>query len=265
MPSPLYPPGISYLDLSSPLPESTRLPAPVIIANGEVRNLGKFTRNGKKRESTSSQLLSLGAEFQLPVSVTRFWTNKRRRTDVQDLNKKLKIPASKEAMLPNTPPLKPARAPEYDPDEDEDDEDEDEEEEKRKAGGNNVARSNNSHVPSSTNTASATASGSKQVSGNGSGSSCHQCKSRCLLSSLILCKNLPSLRGKGKRQGCRKKYCDRCLNKFYSENAPTSEQQASWACPACRGICRCAACRRQKAKHAAAAAPTSGATQTSSM
>mmetsp|Transcript_27022 Transcript_27022/g.37605 ORF Transcript_27022/g.37605 Transcript_27022/m.37605 type:complete len:400 (-) Transcript_27022:426-1625(-) len=241
MPSPMYPPGISYLDLTSPIPESecTRLPAPVTINGSTVRNLGKFTRHGKKRENTSSQLLALSAEFQLPASMTP--ENAKRRRIEPDLKHQLKSPISQEAMLPNTPPLTPQPRRELHSDEDEDSEEDEEEEDTKQPLGN---------VPAAAGSSSTSSSKPKQTTGNGSGSSCHQCKSRCMLSSLILCKSLPAMRGKGKRQGCRKKYCDRCLNKFYHEKSPNAEQKSKWACPACRSICSCAACRRQKAKHA---------------
>mmetsp|Transcript_23746 Transcript_23746/g.46291 ORF Transcript_23746/g.46291 Transcript_23746/m.46291 type:complete len:237 (-) Transcript_23746:367-1077(-) len=47
---------------------------------------------------------------------------------------------------------------------------------------------------------------------------------------------------------CRKKYCDQCLEKFYHEKPPTRTELPAWLCPACRTLCCCAACRRQKAK-----------------
>jgi len=93
--------------------------------------------------------------------------------------------------------------------------------------------------------------------GNGSGSSCHQCKSRRSMNNLIFCCNMFTKRNKDKqrktgekRHVCRKKYCDQCLQKFYHEKPPAQRQDPSsnWPCPACRGLCCCAACRRQKAK-----------------
>jgi len=247
MPSPMYPPGISYLDLTSP-PEllPTKLPEPVTLApNGNVRNLGKFTRSGKKRENTSSRLFTITGDLSLPPAfvIDSESPAKRPRTG-RDLTRHLKSPISKEAMLPqSTPPFRPQKS---DPSDDEESEEDDDEEEDEKI----VVSENRTAAP---RPASSSSSSSKQVVGNGSGSSCHQCKSRCSLQSLILCKSLPSQRGKGKRQGCRKKYCARCLNKFYNESAPTPEQKPKWVCPACRNICKCAACRRQKAKHQKAA------------
>mmetsp|Transcript_2955 Transcript_2955/g.5476 ORF Transcript_2955/g.5476 Transcript_2955/m.5476 type:complete len:361 (-) Transcript_2955:342-1424(-) len=241
MPSPLIPPGISYLDLTSPPDLNAKLPAPVTLApNGSVRNLGRYTRHGKKRDA-NSKLFNLG-ELGLPLSMDPS-RSKRPRVDSSDLTSKLKSPISKEAMLPqNTPPFH-AQKPPTDPVPDIDVEKEEVD------GENGEGKTSTRASTPTTGTTPTHGAGPKQSAGNGSGSSCHQCKSRCSLSSLCLCKNTPTLKGKGKRQGCRKKYCDRCLNKFYNENAPTKEQQSSWACPACRGICRCAACRRQKAKH----------------
>uniref|UniRef100_A0A7S0D5E2 Zinc-finger domain-containing protein n=1 Tax=Amorphochlora amoebiformis TaxID=1561963 RepID=A0A7S0D5E2_9EUKA len=234
IPSPIHPPGISLLDLSEPPELPTKLPAPVQIVGGNVRNLGKFTRNGKKRGPSAGKFGLVG-EITLP-SLSPMIPSKRQRTDALDLSTKLKSPISKDCMLPqDTPPFPPAKPPKEPVPEIQQVEKVEAEDQKPTS---STAAPTPISVPAP-----------KQSAGNGSGSSCHQCKSRCHLNSLILCKNFPSLKGKGKRQGCRKKYCDRCLNKFYNENAPTPEQESKWACPACRAICRCAACRRQKAKH----------------
>mmetsp|Transcript_10180 Transcript_10180/g.19549 ORF Transcript_10180/g.19549 Transcript_10180/m.19549 type:complete len:471 (-) Transcript_10180:394-1806(-) len=91
-------------------------------------------------------------------------------------------------------------------------------------------------------------SGTVQVNGN-CGSSCHQCKSRRALHKLFFCSNQGNMkRPKDKRHMCRKKYCDQCLEKFYHEKPPTRTERPTWLCPACRTLCCCAACRRQKAK-----------------
>ena len=95
--------------------------------------------------------------------------------------------------------------------------------------------------------------------GNGSGSSCHQCKS--LRDVLIYCSSMfanekspvgPVLPNavKDKRKICHKKYCVSCLKKFYNEVPPLPFNNPSmfWACPACRGFCECAACRRRNDK-----------------
>ncbi len=64
------------------------------------------------------------------------------------------------------------------------------------------------------------------------GSSCHQCKSRRSFTDLTYCTS--SLNKKtNKANVCRKKYCDHCL---------------TWACPSCRKICCCAACRRREVR-----------------
>mmetsp|Transcript_25688 Transcript_25688/g.50040 ORF Transcript_25688/g.50040 Transcript_25688/m.50040 type:complete len:347 (-) Transcript_25688:259-1299(-) len=233
IPSPIHPPGISLLDLTAPV-EMQSLPAPVTLTpNGKIRNLGLFTRNGRKRDA-SQKTFSLSGDIPLPPSLNPL--SKRQRIEPSDIFAKLKSPISKEAMLPqSTPPFRPMKAKDNVPDIDVGDSDEKE-------------SLSPSPTPTST-TEIKSAPQVKQASGNGSGSSCHQCKSRCSLSSLIPCKNRTSLKTKPKQKGCRKKYCDRCLNKFYNESVPSPEQQPKWSCPACRSICMCAACRRQKIKH----------------
>ena len=94
---------------------------------------------------------------------------------------------------------------------------------------------------------------------NGSGSSCHQCKSRRLIVDLVYCCNMwkkgadrkvAATATSSAQHSCRKKYCGNCLTKFYSERAPAkrSAHNSEFVCPACRGICCCAACRRIKAR-----------------
>eukprot|EP00466_Bigelowiella_natans_P019108 jgi/Bigna1/85638/estExt_fgenesh1_pg.C_50106 len=81
------------------------------------------------------------------------------------------------------------------------------------------------------------------------GSSCHQCKSRRSQEELNWCRNMLAMQQGKKRPICRKKYCDRCLFKFLGEQPPRTKgkkQRDNWLCPACRGICTCAACRRKK-------------------
>ena len=94
---------------------------------------------------------------------------------------------------------------------------------------------------------------------NGQGSSCHQCKSRRLVVDLVFCCNMYR-KGRDKKlaptatssaaHSCRKKYCGACLQKFYNERPPAKRHSGntSWPCPACRGLCCCAACRRIKAR-----------------
>jgi hypothetical protein len=80
------------------------------------------------------------------------------------------------------------------------------------------------------------------------GSSCHQCKSRRAHYELIYCTqqqrkkkgNLPA-----GPVGCRKKYCEHCLSKFYQEARPSEAAQKTWVCPSCRHECSCAACRKK--------------------
>eukprot|EP00474_Spongospora_subterranea_P010291 CRZ10749.1 hypothetical protein [Spongospora subterranea] len=93
------------------------------------------------------------------------------------------------------------------------------------------------------------------------GSSCHQCKSRRLLTELSFCGNVNKKRTHADRSSslspggdfteksycCRKKYCEICLKKFYGENRAIPDSM--WPCPSCRSICSCAACRRQKFKN----------------
>ncbi|MES1911957.1 MAG: hypothetical protein MHM6MM_004312 [Cercozoa sp. M6MM] len=84
--------------------------------------------------------------------------------------------------------------------------------------------------------------------------SCHQCK--CRRDELIYCTAVKH----GNSERCRKKYCFRCLKKFYEEDPvnhaedpsrPSSEElwqelnRVGWTCPSCRNVCMCAACRRK--------------------
>jgi len=87
----------------------------------------------------------------------------------------------------------------------------------------------------------------------------HNCKSRRLVADLVFCCNA-NRRGRDRKvaagatssaaHACRKKYCFVCLAKFYNEAPPVkkSPAAAAWPCPACRGVCCCAACRRIKAR-----------------
>eukprot|EP00475_Leptophrys_vorax_P028386 TRINITY_DN4100_c0_g1_i1.p1 TRINITY_DN4100_c0_g1~~TRINITY_DN4100_c0_g1_i1.p1 ORF type:complete len:305 (+),score=79.19 TRINITY_DN4100_c0_g1_i1:324-1238(+) len=78
----------------------------------------------------------------------------------------------------------------------------------------------------------------------GAGSSCHQCKSRRNHADLIFCTNVVDKKNKG----CRKKYCDHCLKKFYHEDVGEIPDKENWSCPSCRKLCCCAACRRKEQK-----------------
>jgi hypothetical protein len=48
-----------------------------------------------------------------------------------------------------------------------------------------------------------------------------------------------------KNKSCRKKYCEQCLRKFYHEDVNDIADRSNWACPSCRKLCCCAACRRK--------------------
>jgi hypothetical protein len=76
------------------------------------------------------------------------------------------------------------------------------------------------------------------------GSSCHQCKSRRRVDDLIFCHFVADKKSKG----CRKKYCEHCLRKFYREEVSEIPDRSTWSCPSCRKICCCAACRRKEQK-----------------
>ncbi len=78
----------------------------------------------------------------------------------------------------------------------------------------------------------------------GAGSSCHQCKSRRNYQDLIFCTHVVDKKNKG----CRKKYCEHCLKKFYHEDAGEIPDRNKWSCPSCRKLCTCAACRRKDQK-----------------
>ena len=86
-----------------------------------------------------------------------------------------------------------------------------------------------------------------------SGESCHQCKTRRLPSDLIYCSARHLKKGRARKKKkerlCRKKYCARCLSKFYNELPPTvNGPDSGWICPGCRGVCSCAACKRHAIK-----------------
>lgn len=77
------------------------------------------------------------------------------------------------------------------------------------------------------------------------GSSCHQCKSRRSTEDLTFCANQLNKKNKAASTMCRKKYCEHCLKKFYKEAPPHGDAINTWKCPACRGLCCCAACRKR--------------------
>jgi hypothetical protein len=91
-----------------------------------------------------------------------------------------------------------------------------------------------------------------------SGSSCHQCKTRREGDELIYCGMSHAKKGRAKKRKaerkCRKKYCARCLLKFYNEPAPVKPapgEPNTWSCPGCRGLCTCAACKRTQIRREA--------------
>lgn len=80
------------------------------------------------------------------------------------------------------------------------------------------------------------------------GQSCHQCKTRRNNSNdMYSCGNL---KRKITKRVCRKQYCHNCLLKSYNElvhgTSNSNGINPQWSCPACRNICICAHCRRNK-------------------
>ena len=71
--------------------------------------------------------------------------------------------------------------------------------------------------------------------------SCHQCKLKKPHEALRVC-NAHS--GKGRR--CKKKFCQSCLAKYGDTFIACDGSDGHWACPACRGVCNCARCRRSR-------------------
>jgi len=105
----------------------------------------------------------------------------------------------------------------------------------------------------------------------GSGLSCHQCKTRKQLDELYTCGNYERKKratGEDKKsiKPCRKKYCARCLHKFYGEQPPARRENGTtvleFECPSCRLICQCAACRKRQ--HLAELAASGGGSQSES-
>jgi hypothetical protein len=90
------------------------------------------------------------------------------------------------------------------------------------------------------------------------GNSCHQCKTKRTEFDLVHCTaqhepepQLKKSRRRRKIRPCRKKYCERCIGKFYGEINPPKPRPSKndqnqlvyppYTCPGCRGICTCAA------------------------
>lgn len=80
------------------------------------------------------------------------------------------------------------------------------------------------------------------------GTSCHQCKNTKPLKKLAFCSNQFNKRTKPEMRSCRKKYCDSCLRKFYSELLPELPN-TGWICASCQRRCVCAACVRHVQNH----------------
>ena len=84
--------------------------------------------------------------------------------------------------------------------------------------------------------------------------SCHQCKSSKSSLHLLACSSRRSLTADGKRlRDCKKKYCAVCLERWYGldmDDIKRKEREGGpgWRCPACEGICPCAACRRKEGR-----------------
>lgn len=68
------------------------------------------------------------------------------------------------------------------------------------------------------------------------GTSCHQCRNRTLRKHTFCNK---CRLGQGR-------LCGDCLYTRYGENVLEAVQNPKWLCPACRGICNCSRCRRDK-------------------
>lgn len=74
----------------------------------------------------------------------------------------------------------------------------------------------------------------------GTGMSCHQCKRSH--QKLIFCSSLTRMYNGKTLRMCRKKYCLRCIEKFYPNYGISL---TDWKCPSCRNVCVCAACKRR--------------------
>ncbi|XP_057964864.1 uncharacterized protein LOC131155627 [Malania oleifera] len=76
----------------------------------------------------------------------------------------------------------------------------------------------------------------KRIYDSVKGKTCHQCRQKTLGQHTCCCKcNLV--------QG---QFCGDCLYMRYGENVTEANQNPSWICPVCRGICNCSLCRQAK-------------------
>ena len=83
--------------------------------------------------------------------------------------------------------------------------------------------------------------------------SCHQCKTKKDVKVLLYCTNLKKCpNDPTKMRECQKKYCTRCLAKYYDQHKISQLLKIknlsswSWECPGCIGNCSCIACRRHR-------------------
>ncbi|KAL7104667.1 hypothetical protein ACP275_08G260300 [Erythranthe tilingii] len=68
------------------------------------------------------------------------------------------------------------------------------------------------------------------------GKSCHQCRQKTL-GHHTQCSKCKIVAGQ---------FCGDCLYMRYGENVIEANENPNWICPACRGICNCSRCRRDK-------------------
>ena len=79
--------------------------------------------------------------------------------------------------------------------------------------------------------------------------SCHQCKLKKPSTQCMQCTCSEQKSSSAGKKRCVKKYCAICLLKHYNFQMAVKEdgaEQAEWICPACKGVCSCAACARRK-------------------
>eukprot|EP01084_Bolivina_argentea_P296118 509947_1 len=84
--------------------------------------------------------------------------------------------------------------------------------------------------------------------------SCHQCKTKKDVKILFYCtKTRACAYDALKRRRCRKKYCEKCMRKYYSHDDVLTLKSLKnrngwcWECVACIGLCSCRACKRRRA------------------
>ncbi|KAL8108698.1 hypothetical protein AgCh_024965 [Apium graveolens] len=68
------------------------------------------------------------------------------------------------------------------------------------------------------------------------GKHCHQCRQKTL-GHRTKCSKCKAVEGQ---------FCGDCLFTRYGENVVEANEDSSWTCPICRGICNCSRCRRAK-------------------